>query len=189
MSNSARASRSEGSWLAAMGIAVLVLATAQPAVAQSLIPDLPDAAGNASAHASVGSSDWSFNRIERCFMRKVNDKRAQFGLQRLEWDKQVGWVSRRHAYAMASTGSVWHDDQLGAKITNWSMLGQNSGRGAQGGHCGGLFRAFWRSGPHRANILGSWRYMGIGGTRHYDRLYVQMAFESRVNPGNIYSRP
>ena len=88
---------------------------------------------------------------------------------------------------MAGARSVYHDLALGHELTNWRALGQNSGSGDS---CGQLVRAFWRSTGHRANILGRWRFMGVGVTQGSSgRVYAQQVFEFRSNPGNVYRFP
>lgn len=129
---------------------------------------------------------WRFSHSERCFMRKINRCRARHGRRRLERDKQLGVVARRHARRMARSRAVYHDDRIGRKVTRWIRLGQNTG---MGGTCRRLFRAFWRSSRHRSNILGRWRYLAVGARRRGRRLYVQQIFEARRNPGNIWHYP
>lgn len=136
--------------------------------------------------ASANAPKYRFQKSEKCFMRKVNRVRAQNGQRRLNWDKQLGYVARRHAKTMANQGGVWHDQSLGRRVTRWRSLGQNTGAG---GRCKKLFRSFMDSAPHRANILGGWRFMGVGTRWEGGRLYVQQIFESRRNPGNVWSWP
>lgn len=138
-----------------------------------------------SPEAEAGSG-YSFKKAEKCFMRKINRKRSQYGLRWLQRDKQLGYVARRHARSMARNSGVWHKGDLGSKVTNWRTLGQNVGRG---GRCGRLFRAFWRSSKHRHNILGRWRFMGVGTQWRNGRLYVHQVFENRRNPGNAWQYP
>ncbi|MDQ3940888.1 MAG: CAP domain-containing protein [Actinomycetota bacterium] len=129
---------------------------------------------------------WSFNRIEKCLTRKLNNARARHGLRALNPDKQLGYVARRHARAMAATGGIYHDGDMGNEITRWRRLGQNTGRA---GGCKRAFRAFMRSSAHRGNILGRWRFVGVGAERRNGQLYVQQVFESRRDPGNVYRYP
>jgi uncharacterized protein YkwD len=119
-------------------------------------------------------------------MRKINRARRSHGRRSLAWDKQAGYVARRHARSMANHGYVFHDGNLGQVITRWRMLGQNSGKGAG---CRELFRAFMRSPAHRSNVLGRWRHMGVGVDKAGGRVYVQQIFEHRRDPGNIWHRP
>lgn len=87
---------------------------------------------------------------------------------------------------MANAGGVWHDTDVGSKVTRWRRLGQNTGRGSS---CKSLTRSFMRSAKHRDNILGRYRFMGIGVQSSGPYLYVQEIFESRRDPGNVYHYP
>jgi uncharacterized protein YkwD len=139
-----------------------------------------------SAQVAHAGGSWSFTRKEACFMRKINRARRSHGRQGLNWDRQAGFVARKHARNMADHGYIFHDADLGRVITRWRRLGQNSGKGAG---CRQLFRAFMHSSGHRSNILGRWRHMGVGVARRDGRVYVQQVFEHRRDPGNIYRRP
>jgi uncharacterized protein YkwD len=154
-------------------------------VAYSVVVLVSSWAG-ASALDAGTRSDFRFKRVERCFMREINRRRVARGLNRLRWDWQMGVVARRHARKMARDGFVSHDGWLGSRLTHWRALGQNSGRGHR---CKGLFRAFWRSSGHRANMLGRWRFVAVGARRRDGNLYVQQVFEYRSNPGNIWGLP
>jgi hypothetical protein len=123
---------------------------------------------------------------ERCFMHKINARRAHAGRKPLRWDRHLVYVARRHARYLAKSGRVRHDAHLGRKVTRWRSLGENTGRGRT---CRGLLRALWRSPHHRANMLGPWRFMGVGVARRRGRIYVQQVFESRSDPGNVWSYP
>lgn len=172
--------------------AVLTLSTIAAFVLSSVPIALKAAPLEGDAHdttdmtATSGRSRWSFNRSEQCLMRKINRARRSRGLQALNWDKQIGYVARRHAATMASSRSVWHDGYLGQRVTRWRRLGQNTGRG---GKCRWIFKSFMRSSGHRSNILGRWRHVGVGTSWGGGSLYVQQVFESRRDPGNVYSYP
>lgn len=116
-------------------------------------------------------------------MKKINKARAKQGLRRLHRDVHLGYVAKRHARRMASKESMWEQADLGSKITNWRTLGQNTG---MGGKCRHLFRSFMNSAPHAANVLGDYKFIGVGAKWRNHRLYVQQIFESKKNPGNIY---
>jgi uncharacterized protein YkwD len=119
-------------------------------------------------------------------MRKTNKARMRHGRHPIRWDKQLGYVARRHAHQIAQTRGLYHDQNMGREITRWRRLGQNTGRGKG---CRRLFRSFMRSSAHRSNILGRWRFMAAGVVKAAGRLYVQHVFETRANPGNIYHFP
>jgi uncharacterized protein YkwD len=136
--------------------------------------------------SALGGGHYSWRSSEKCMMNRINSFRADNGLRSLKWDKQLGYVARDHAESLASAGGVWHDDDLYDEVTRWHSLGQNTGRG---GKCKNLFKAFKASGDHRANMLGKWKFIGVGAEWQGGRLYVQQVFENRRNPGNIYHRP
>jgi len=119
-------------------------------------------------------------------MRRINRARSRYGLRRLDRDKQLGYVARRHARSIARSRSVYHDDGVGWKVTRWRRIAQNTGRGA---HCRSLARAFFNSSSHRHNILGPYRHFGVGTKWAGGQLYAQELFESRRDPGNIYHYP
>lgn len=166
--------------------------------ALAVIVSLPWALGTAEADVMVdspvigfsstegASSGWSFSRAEKCLMRKTNNRRAGNGRRKLSWDKQLGYVARRHARYMASNRTVVHDGNLGSKVTRWRALAQNSG---SAGGCRRVFRAFWNSSGHRSNILARWRHMGVGVDRAGGKVWVQHIFERRRDPGNIWNKP
>jgi uncharacterized protein YkwD len=130
--------------------------------------------------------NYSFSGVERCFLNKINGLRQRKGKNRLKWDKQLGYVARRHARGMAANRSIYHDGDLGRTVTRWRRLGQNVGRGSG---CKRLMRAFRNSSGHRANLLGSWRHVGVGVKKSRGQLFVMHIFESRRNPGNVYRYP
>ena len=146
---------------------------------------VPDGGTDPSTTTQLGGR-YSFNGSEKCLMRKINRSRRQRGMRALSWDKQVGYVARSHARSMANQRNVWHDGSLGQKVTRWRRLGQNTGKG-QG--CRSIFRAFMNSSAHRANIFGRWRHVGVGVSWAGGCIWVQQVFESRRDPGNIYSYP
>ena len=163
-------------------IAALVLSSAPTLHAAPIAEDGDPVTGGISS----GGSRWSFKSSERCLMEKINRARRARGKRALGWDKQIGYVARRHASSMAGSRGVWHDGALGQKVTRWRRLGQNTGRG---GKCRWIFRSFMRSSAHRANILGRWKHVGVGAVWAGGDLYVQQVFESRLDPGNVYSYP
>lgn len=138
------------------------------------------------ADEDSGGTRFRFKRAERCLMHRINRARVNHGRRRLEPDKQLAYVARRHARDMASSGGVWHDSTIGWKVTRWRRLAQNTGRGAS---CASLSRSFMASRTHRNTILGRFKYIGVGVENRDGRLFVQELFESRRNPGNVYNYP
>jgi len=130
--------------------------------------------------------DSYFTQVEKCLMRKINGKRRAHGRAALQKDAQLGYVARVHARKMARYGSVWHDSSAGSRVTRWYRLGQNTGRGIT---CRRMVRSFMRSYSHRANILGSWRFIGAGVRSRGRYIYVHLLFESQRDPGNVWQYP
>jgi uncharacterized protein YkwD len=159
----------------------LILGTAT-VVTLSMMPATP----KASLSESEPIGTYSFTNGEHCFLRKINNMRRRNGKRRLDSDKQLGYVARRHARGMASNRSIYHDGDLGRTVTRWRRLGQNVGRG---GGCKRLFKAFKNSSGHRANILGRWKFMGVGLDRRGGDIFVMHIFQARRNPGNVYHYP
>ena len=136
-------------------------------------------------HADAGSK-YRFKYGEKCFMRKINKARRYHGLRPLAWDKQLGYVARLHARKMARNTGVWDDSLVGHRVTHWTMLGNNTGRG---NGCRQLNWAFRHSPFHRSNMLGPYHYVGVGVAWRSGNMYVSENFEARSNPGNIYRWP
>jgi len=132
------------------------------------------------------SGGWSFNDAEKCFMNKINRRRKNNGKSALRMDKQLGYVARRHARTMARQGSMFHDADIGSKVTRWRTLAQNTGKG---GPCKRMFKMFWRSSAHRANMMGPYRFIGVGVEKRGGNHYVQQVFESKRDPGNVWHKP
>ncbi|MEA2508704.1 MAG: hypothetical protein QOG21_786 [Actinomycetota bacterium] len=138
-----------------------------------------------STHADAGNR-YHFRYREKCLMSKINRIRKAHGLKALERDKQLGYVARIHAQEMARRAAVWDDGAIGHRVTHWTFLGNNTGRGAG---CRQLNRAFRASSPHRANMLGHFHFVGVGVAWYNGTMYVSENFESSKDPGNIYRWP
>jgi uncharacterized protein YkwD len=144
----------------------------------------PTASSMEASHTTATS--YRFKSAEQCFMHKINQARQRRGLRALLWDKQLGYVARRHARQMASQRAVYHDANVGNEVTRWRSIGQNTGRGR---NCRRTFKSFMRSSPHFANIMGTWRFLGVGIEYGQGYVYVQQLFERNNNPGNVYHWP
>ena len=158
---------------AALGVVTVVALSVPPPPVGSLAESEP-----------IGT--YRLSKAERCFLKKINNFRRSKGKRRLDLDKQLAYVARRHARGMAKNQTIYHDGDLGSTVTRWRRLGQNVG---YGGGCKGLFKAFKNSSMHRSNILGTWKHVGVGTERRGGRVFVMHVFQSRRNPGNIYHYP
>ena len=140
------------------------------------------------AHASTSGSCWDYKGAERRLARKINRARSRADRVRLHLDPQLSQVARKHARAMSSKRSLFHDPQaLRRRVTRWRSLGENVGAGSG---AASIHRAFMRSAGHRYNILWrDFRHVGVGVKRAGGRLWVTVVFESRVNPGTTLPPP
>ena len=138
------------------------------------------------AAPSKAASGYEYKEKERCFMRKINKARKRHELGKLDRDKQLGYVGRKHAKSMARSNDIWHDSNLGNKVTRWRRLGDNVG---MGGGCKKVFKAFMDSKAHKDNILGKWRHFAAGTKCKNGKVFVEVIFESKRNPDNKYNYP
>jgi hypothetical protein len=169
------------SYQRARALSKIIAATLLGVMLAALVQSDPD------LEADSRSKRFRIKRTERCFMRKINSRRARAGRSQLRWDRQLVYVGRLHARSLARAGrGIRHDPRLGRKVTRWRSLGENT---ARGGSCRSVMRALWRSPSHRANILGRYSFVGVGVARRNGQIYVQQIFERRGDPGNIYSHP
>jgi uncharacterized protein YkwD len=130
---------------------------------------------------------FAFKDPEKRFMSKINRARANRGLPKLQRDRQLGKVSRKHSYEMANRRTLYHTPSsvLGSRVTRWISLGENIG------HTRTVRRALrlmMRSPAHRANILASdWVYLGVGTVRQGRYIWSTITFEARRDPGTTLS--
>ena len=132
------------------------------------------------------AGDFTFKTKELCLMERINKIRERHGLNRLRKDPHLGYVARQHAKTMAARGSYFHDATVGAKVTNWTVLGQNTGRA---GSCKRMVRLFMDEPLHKENILGPWRWQGVGVKKGGRRYYFQHIFTAGGDPGNVFRIP
>src|SRR6185503_17632695 len=108
---------------------MLLLPWMKHAHSAPLAEDAADKPANGRTTASSSSSGgWSFNDSEKCFMNKINRRRQRQGKSQLHMDKQLGYVARRHARTMARSGYMYHDADIGSKVTRWRTIAQNTGK-------------------------------------------------------------
>jgi uncharacterized protein YkwD len=134
-----------------------------------------------------GEKCWHHYRSERAFAKKVNLARSTRRTPKLELDKQLTVVARRHSWHMAEQNNLFHtpDSTLAKRVTHWRVLGENVGVGST---VKSLHRAFMNSAGHRANALYSpFRHVGVGVVRRHDRIWVTFVFESAADPGTRLS--
>lgn len=125
---------------------------------------------------------------ERALARLMNRARAARGLPRLKHDKHLVRVSRKHTSEMFALGHPYHTPPsvLIGRVTRWTLLGENVGRGRTPRS---LHDTFMASRIHRENILKpGFRFVGVGAVQH-GRLWVSVTFEKQRDPGTTLSMP
>jgi len=121
---------------------------------------------------------------ESYFVSHINAERTNRGLRSLTVAQDLVNVARYWSGQMASAGAVSHDPNLPNEVGNWTMLGDNVGRGATAAD---IHRAFMDSPAHRDNILESrFTHVGVGVVDAGDRIYVTEVF---VRRGSVATSP
>ncbi len=128
--------------------------------------------------ALAGSAD------ESRFVALINASRSAAGLGPLTVEADLVAYARRHTAAMIAEGDIFHSSQgeLGAATSGWTLLGENVGMGPNPDI---LHQAFMASPSHRANILGTFNYVGVGTDLAEDgTMYVTVVFAQKPVPAS-----
>ena len=142
----------------------------------------------AGAQTSQGGC-WEVKGPERGFTKRINKVRniSKRGMLRL--DPELSRAARLHSREMAKQDKLYHtpSDKLGRRVTNWTILGENVGVGAD---VQSLHDAFMASPGHAENVLyDSFRHVGVGTVKQGGRLWVTVIFEAKTNPGTSLRMP
>jgi uncharacterized protein YkwD len=130
---------------------------------------------------------WTSTAKERSLAKKTNKARAKAGLAKLNLDPELSFIARRNSRRMAKKGKLVHTANLGGKVTQWKLLGENVGYGVSVSQ---LHTMFMSSPTHKDNILtGSFRHVGVGLVKKGEYLWVTVVFESKKNPGTTLNMP
>lgn len=93
----------------------------------------------------------------------INGDRAGSGLGALSWSGCLAGIAAQNAARIAAAGAISHADgpsrDLGCGLGS-SQAGENVGYWTGGVNDGQLNSMFMASAPHRANIMGPYRYVG-----------------------------
>lgn len=142
--------------------------------------------------SALGGSDnrcWSYKTSERGFARKINSERVLEGLGKLSLDPELSKAALKHTWEMARKNELYHtpSDTLRARVTNWTILGENVG---VGGSVSSLHDAFMNSPAHADNVLyQTFKHVGIGVVKKAGRMWVTVIFEAVVDPGTTLGMP
>lgn len=121
---------------------------------------------------------------ESYFVSHINAERTNRGLRSLTVAQDLVDVARYWSGQMASAGAISHDPNLSNEVGNWTMLGDNVGRGPTAGD---IHHAFMDSPAHRDNILDSrFTHVGVGVVDAGDKIYVTEVF---VRRGSVSTSP
>jgi cysteine-rich secretory family protein len=116
---------------------------------------------------------------EADFVSRINAERASRGLSTLVVKSDLTAVARDWSGHMAAAGAISHDPNLGGKISGWTMLGDNVGKGPS---VSAIHQAFMDSDTHRHIILDTdFNQVGVGVVKSGDVIYVTEIFARRVN--------
>lgn len=104
----------------------------------------------------------------------VNLERARRGLPAYEWHEQLGDAAYGHSVDMAARRKLQHagsdGSNAGLRLTRagfvWTTWGENIGAGFSEPQT--LFTAWLESPPHRPQLLGDYRYVGVGAVASSD---------------------
>lgn len=163
---------------------VLVAFISVPAGATPVAHDASGTTAHPTARA-LSSMDWQFLTL-------TNQARAQAGLGPLAMvpglaNNALGW-----SQTMAAQQNLYHCSCWASQITsvdpNWTNIGQNIGFGYDPAS---MQASFMNSAPHRANILGAYRFIGIGAdVDGAGRIWVTVNFLNATdNPGTVQPPP
>ena len=127
----------------------------------------------ASAPTSASTS------AEAGFVSRLNDERTSSGLGAVTVKTDLTQVAREWSRQMAAAGTISHDPNLPEKISGWTVLGDNVGKGPT---VSSIHRAFMDSDTHRHIILeGRFNQVGVGVVQSGSTLYVTQIFARRAS--------
>lgn len=117
----------------------------------------------------------------------VNAERSARGLAPLASAADLRSVALDHSRSMAASGDLHHNPSLGSDVTNWRVVAENVGVGADPDD---LHREFMQSSTHAANILdGRVTQVGVGVVRADGLLWVTQVFRQPMGAPAPSSTP
>ena len=152
---------------AAIVSVVLALSLAPTTAAAS---QLASPTGTRTSRLAVGGDAWTL-------FRATNASRGRFGVPKLQLDRALSTIARRHSMAMARSGDLFHTTDVDVYLhgITWHTWGENVGYTSQ--DVAAMQQAFMDSPPHRGNVLnGAFRQVAIGAVRVDGTLWVTVFF-------------
>jgi hypothetical protein len=117
---------------------------------------------------------------EGTLVSRINSSRAAAGLPPVETYWDLTDDARAHSARMAAEGRIFHNSALASVTGVWQALGENVGVGWDPNE---LHDSFMSSGPHRANVLGDYNYVGVGVKTDDDGAIWATVIFMRAAPG------
>jgi hypothetical protein len=118
---------------------------------------------------------------EADFVSRINAERSSRGLNTLTAKADLAAVARDWAQHMAAAGAISHDPDLAEKVSGWTVLGDNVGRGPS---VSTIHEAFMNSDTHRHIILDTdFNQVGVGIAKSGSTIYVTEIFARRSSGG------
>jgi len=109
---------------------------------------------------------------------ETNISRHHYDVTRLQINREMSELARRHSLAMSRRGELFHTNSptsLYLDGVRWRVWGENVG--VTSGSIDGLQKAFMASSGHRQNVLNrSFRRVAIGAVRVDGLLWVTVFF-------------
>ena len=125
------------------------------------------------------SSSSASTSQESDFVSRINAERSARGIPTLAMKSDLAAVARDWAEHMAAAGSISHDPNLADKVSGWTVLGDNVGKGPS---VSSIHKAFMASETHRHIILDTdFNQVGVGVATAGDTLYVTQVFARRAS--------
>ncbi len=140
------------------------------------------AAAAAAALLLASSPTSASTSQESDFVSRINAERSSRGLRTLTVKSDLVAVARDWSERMAAAGAISHDPNLASKVSGWTMLGDNVGKGPT---VSSIQKAFMESPTHRDIILeGDFNQVGVGVYQSGSTLYVTQIFARRSSGGS-----
>jgi uncharacterized protein YkwD len=161
------------SYIRSIGASVALSVAVSGALVLSLSPSTVAASplhARTQVRVEVGTDAWQV-------FKATNASRSGSHLAKLQLNRAMSQVARRHSLAMARAGELFHTSDVGVYLdgVEWHAWGENVGYTP--GDVASLQQAFMDSPPHRENILnGAFHQVAIGAVRVDGTLWVTVFF-------------
>ena len=144
-------------------------------------------AATVQAAPTADSTCYNYSGGERKLARRINRSRSRHDLRKYSLDPELSRAATVHSKVMARRNTVFHTNDLGSKITRWSLLGEAV---ALGRTIKGIHKRLMASPVHRVLLLhGSFEDFGVGIKRKKGRRWTTIIFSAGRDPGTTFKMP